>query len=125
MQPERPVTDPSALAGQLDAFSGSLERYRHWTRRLIYTPGVEYLATAAEAFWLIDAVASHQHDPRLKGETFQVWTLRVGADRSAELICDDGNGNALLRQTIPWTSFPMDTVAIWLIEGTLLLPSEY
>ncbi len=125
MQPDQSTAKASALAAELNAFSGSLDRYRHWTHQLIFTPGVEHLAKAAGACWLIDAVASHQFSARLKGEPFQVWTLSCNSDRSADLVCRDGDGNELARQRIDWTDFPMDSVAVWLIEGTLLLPSEY
>jgi hypothetical protein len=28
-------------------------------------------------------------------------------------------------QVIPWTDFPLDTVTLWLADGTLYLPSEH
>jgi len=40
-------------------------------------------------------------------------------------IADDGNGNELLRQAIPYTDFPLDEITLYLTERTLLLPGEY
>ena len=50
----------TAIEHALAQHSGSLERFRHWTRRIIYTPGVEDMAKICNAYWLIDLVASHQ-----------------------------------------------------------------
>jgi hypothetical protein len=61
----------------LSHFMGTEEYYRHWTRRLVYTDGVKYVAERGSAFWLIDAIASHQpkavRNPRLA--EFQLWEL--------------------------------------------------
>jgi hypothetical protein len=118
-------TETSKLESCLASFTGSLERYRHWTHRFIFTPGVKYLADAAEAWWLIDLIASHCRHPRLRGETFQVWKLSVAPDRSATLLIEDGNNHPLLKLSIHCTDFPLDKATLWLIDDTLLLPSEY
>jgi len=120
-------TEPeiSELESSLASFTGSLERYRHWTRRFIFTPGVKYLADAAQAWWLIDLIASHCQHARLRGEAFQVWKLNVAPDHSATLSIEDGNDHHLLKVSIHFTDFPLSTVTLWLIEDTLLLPSEY
>ena len=120
-------TEPqiSELESSLASFTGSLERYRHWTRRFIFTPGVKYLADAAEAWWLIDLIASHCRHPRLRGEGFQVWKLSVAPDRAATLLIEDGNNHPLLKLSFHGTDFPLSTVTLWLIDDTLLLPSEY
>ena len=48
--------------------SGSLERFRHWAKRIIYTPGVADMAAICGAYWLIDLVASHQVNPSVRAE---------------------------------------------------------
>jgi hypothetical protein len=68
-----------------------------WTRRFIYTPGIQHLADRAGAYWLIDLIASRCHDPKLAGQKFQVWKLIVHADRSATLSVTDGNEHELLK----------------------------
>ncbi len=81
--------DRETLLRELAHFTGDLERYRHWTGRLIYTPGVQHLAERAGAYWLIDLVASHQITPNVSAEEFQVWTLTVAGDRRALAVADE------------------------------------
>ncbi|HKM65008.1 MAG TPA: hypothetical protein VJY39_21220 [Acidisphaera sp.] len=113
------------LLSELAMHVGSLERVRHWTKRFIYTPGVEHLAQAAGAHWLLDAIASLCRNPNLRDAGFQVWTLTVNPSRSAALTVTDGDEVELLRHAILYTDFPLDQFSLWLIDGTLLLPSEY
>ena len=41
-------------------FTGELERFFHpLNRKVVYTPGVQYVAQAGQAYWLIDAIASY------------------------------------------------------------------
>jgi hypothetical protein len=48
---------------------------------------------------------------------------------SAELIIDDGNGNILATQKIPYTDFPLDSMCLYAClnddKWIILLPSEY
>ena len=118
---ERKATIEQALARH----SGSLERFRHWTTRIVYTPGIADMAEMCSAYWLIDLVASHQVAPSVRAEEFQVWKLTVAADRTALAVADDGNGREVARQVIEFTDFPLDEMTLWLVSGTLLLPGEY
>ena len=117
--------DPETLLQELGRFTGDLERYRHWTRRLIYTPGIQHLAEKAGAYWLIDLVASWQLKPEVSQEDFQVWKLVVRPDRTATAIATGDGQGVLTSQDIPWTDFPLDEITVWLIDRTLLLPGEY
>src|SRR5690606_36394531 len=107
---------------------------------------VQYLAEHAGAYWLIDAIASHQITPRVAAAPFQIWQLKVHADRSATLIGAediDEQGHpvhartpvdralrrwtrgALARQEIEWTDFPLEKIKLYLQHGVLMLPPEY
>lgn len=118
---------PALSAQDLAQFTGSETFYRHaLSGGCIYTEGVQYLAEAGAAYWLLDAILCPQpHHPVLRAAEFQVWTLTVGQDRSAALICTDGDGEQLYVHPIPWTDFPLDTVALWFANRTLYLPSEH
>ena len=105
--------------------TGSLERYRHWTRRFIYTPGVRDLAELCGAYWLLDLIASHQIDPKVRQEPFQVWTLKVAAGHTATATAEDGDGRVVATQDIEFTDFPLPEISLYLTDGVLLLPSEY
>ena len=123
----------------LRQFTGDLTRYRHWmNRRVIYTPGVKHLASQAEAYWLVDAIASHfggqemirasQRDMRL--DSMQFWRLDVLDDHSAVLSARaDAGEEPFITRLIDYTDFPLNYVDIWAgYDGehwTLYLPSEH
>lgn len=117
----------------LRQFSGGDDRYRHWLGAIVYTGGVKYLAESAGAYWLIDAIASHQRkamrNPRLR--EIQFWELKVAEDRSAVLTCrEDGGMPPAIRQKIEYSDFRencgLESVKLYLCDGAvLMLPSEY
>lgn len=110
----------------LARFTGSETFFRHPLSGCVYTEGVQYLAEAGSAYWLLDAILCPQHhDPALRTAAFQVWTLTVRTDRSATLICMDEDGGRLDTHIIPWTDFPLDTVTLWFANRTLYLPGEH
>lgn len=127
------------LQQELQHFTGDLDRFRHgFNRRVIYTPGIQYLAEQAGAYWLIDAIAIHlnseplrlavQQDQRI-GE-MHFWKLAVEPNRSAMLTATADSGEpAFLRQAIEFTDFPLPNIDIWAaFDGahwTLYLPSEH
>ncbi len=122
----------------LRQFSGDLIRYVHpLNRRVIYTPGIRYLAEKGRAYWLLDAIVSyfgssvmHQamaNDGRL--QSMQFWRLTV-KNESAVLTAEaDAGVEPFVTQVIPFTDFPLDQVDIWAgFDGsfwTLYLPSEH
>jgi hypothetical protein len=119
----------------LSQFMGSTVCFRHpiW-RSLVYTEGVKYLAEHAEAWWLIDAIASHQRkalkDPMLR--EMQFWRL-VFDFRTGEwdLICERDEGDIAFTQHIEYSDFPLpEGISIWVGRGgpnqwVLMLPTEY
>ena len=121
-----PKVSAPELEAALEQFIGSETWYRHsLARKIIYTDGVKYLAEAAGAYWLIDEVALTQNHRKVRGETFQVWTLRVLPNKKAILTCDDGNGNVVYSKEIEYTDFPLPEIKLYCTDGTILLPSEY
>ncbi len=114
----------------LTQFCGSAEFYQHWTKRLVYTEGVQYMAERGGAYWLIDAVASYQPDQRIASRQdlvdFQLWALAVAEDKSATLTMrGDSDQPAVITQEIPFTDFPLEQIKLYVCNGTLMLPSEY
>jgi hypothetical protein len=111
-------------------FCGSSEFFQHWTKRLIYTEGVRYMAEHGGAYWLIDAVASYQPDKRITSRPdlvdFQLWELAVAEDKSAVLTMRPDSGQpAVITQEIPFTDFPLEQIKFYVCNGTLMLTSEY
>lgn len=126
-------------AADLQQFTGDLQRFRHGlNRRVIYTPGVQYLAEAAGAYWLIDVIASYLTPALIAEEArkddriawMQFWKLTVLQDGRAIVEARaDSPCEPFIRQTIAWTDFPMESVDIWAAwdtqHWTLYLPSEH
>ncbi len=122
-------------ANDLSHFTGTESYYRHWTRRLVYTDGVNHL-TENGAAWLVDAVASYQGDKRLQTpmlRDMQFWKLEV-KDGKGTLTCRADSGRKpAITQEIEFTDFPLDEVEIWVERGSVdgvnecmiaMLPSE-
>jgi len=111
----------------LRQFTGSENWYRHGiNRNVLYTEGAHYVAEAGGAYWLLDAIAIAQaHVKPVAAEEFQVWKLTVHADRTASLVCDDGNEHIVHTQHIEFTDFPLDTITLYFTNNVIHLPSEY
>ena len=96
----------------------------YWKNDLLsfrYTDGVKYLWESCEAYWLLIAISSHR-----RTESFQFWNLKVNPDNSAILTMQEDSGEPMLvNQEIKYTDFPLSEIQLYLIDGILLLPSEY
>jgi hypothetical protein len=114
-------------AADLIHFTGSEQFYRHGINRsVVFSEGAHHVAEAGGAYWLLDEIALIQrHDPRVAAEEFQVWKLTVRPDRTASLVCEDGNYNVVFSKEIAFTDFPLDTIALWFANNTIYLPSEH
>jgi hypothetical protein len=123
------------LEQELQQFTGTESYYKHLLG-FRFTDGVKFLAEEAQAYWLIDAIISHQI--KLRGQDFQLWLLVVGKEhefikpkpgKDAVLTCWKDTPNAgvkpLVRQDIVLTDFPLKTIKLYLENKILLLPSEH
>lgn len=123
--------NPDQLTADLRQFTGTTQwhRWSHLTR-LVCTDGAKYLAEEASAYWLLDAIASHQNAPALKDsaqlQEFQVWLLIVNADKYCRLTCaEDSDGEPVVVQNIEFTDFPLKEIKLYVCDNVVLLPSEY
>ncbi len=107
------------------ASNGSENLYRYSFSNFIYTDGVKSLAQQCNAYWLIDAIISHQVDATVAKETFQVWDLKRVANNSFTIIATDGNHNSVTSQKIPFSDFPYDMATLWFVNNCIMLPTEY
>jgi hypothetical protein len=124
----------SFTESDLGQFYGTEQYYRHWTGKLVYTDGIHFLVGNGAA-WLVDAVASYQHLPKLNTgmlADFQVWELKV-KDGKATLTCKADSGHKpVVTQEIEYTDFPLADIKLYVEAGAvgdkpakvLLLPSE-
>ena len=119
------ILDSHTLEQALAQFHGTTNYYLHWTRKYRYTDGVHYLAENAGAYWLIDAVVSHQTTASVRVETFQHWLLQSEPDESWTLSATDGNEKLIAKQVIEYSDFPLESIELYLTDRCLMLLSEY
>lgn len=106
---------------ELSQFVGTTQYFPHSAGRVVFTEGVQYLAERGGAYWLIDAIASYNRQ-----EPFQIWELKKHQDNTATLTMREDTGRPTkVRQEISYTDFPLEGIKLYLIDGVLLLPSEY
>lgn len=103
----------------LDQFTGT-ENYYKSAFGLLYTDGIAFMAEKAGAYWLIDAIASYH-----RKEHFQVWTLRRSFSVGTLVMREDTDAPVLVRQRIHYTDFPLVQIKLYVVDGVLMLPSEY
>jgi len=115
------------LLTALAQFTGTTQWYKHpLFSKFVYTDGVRFLAQNAGggAYWLLEFIFSNQTNSKIQAEGFQVWKLSV-EDSNATLKVEDGNDNEVISYKIGYTDFPLNDFTLWMINGALLLPSEY
>jgi hypothetical protein len=108
-------------------FTGSENWYRHGINpNVLFTDGAKYLADEGGAYWLLDTIAICQRfEKSVAAEPFQVWKLTVRPDRTAVLVCEDGNDNTVYTQHIEFSDFPLDEITLWCANNVIYLPSEH
>lgn len=104
--------------------AGSDTFYRH-PLGLLFTQGINDMAEAYGAFWLLDVVGSAQ----LCGgsaEPFQVWQIRcVSGTEFVVQAFTDTPGRLIYRQEIPFSDFPIEEFEFYCADGVILLKEEY
>ena len=116
-------------------FTGSetFFRYSILFPKTLLTEGAKYVADKAECYWLIDDISALQLNVKAKADGLQVWKIVLDKKGDVCVICSDGNGNAIHRQRIDYTDFPLDIenpeFTFWVADNgagiTIMLPSEY
>lgn len=90
----------------------------------VITDGVLMLAKAAGCYWLLDVIGSHQTNRKLD-KAFQVWRLTVNTDSGDAVVHGYNDTTLIVTQAIPHTDFPLGELKLFLMDGIILLPSEY
>lgn len=121
MKKQNANTDLAQHAGGTDQW----HRVSALFPRVTMTDGVKHLAEMCKAFWLLDAILSHQVNNKVKAQPFQVWQLKETQNDAYMLTCEDGNNNKVTSQAIPYSDFPYKEATIWFVDNVLLLPCEY
>ena len=118
---------PAEFQSTLAGFIGTFKYHIHQLFKLSInlTDGCDYVRREARAYWLFDAILSHQLTSTVNKQPFQVWRLKKQEDDTWSLICEDGNKNILATQRIEFSDFLIDEITIWLVNGVAMLPTEY
>jgi hypothetical protein len=90
----------------------------------VATDGAIALAEAAGCYWLLDVIGSYHSNKRLD-PAFQVWHLEVNQEKCSGIVRGYNDDELIITQEIPFTDFPLEEVKLYLIDGVILLPSEY
>ena len=116
----------SDLKSSLSHFSGISRYIRDPFTGLMHTDGIEHLAERAEAHWLVSDIGAVFRYPKIKDVPFQLWALTVTEDNKAVLTCrEDCDMPVIYEQKYEYTDFPVGTWKMYLVDGVLMLPSEY
>ncbi|MFA5567498.1 MAG: DUF6876 family protein [Trueperaceae bacterium] len=128
-----PLTYPTTI--DTSAFYGTRTYHTLTPLPVLATDGVAHLAKTADAFWLIDAIASHLlTKPTLREKGFAVISLTTREDSTADLVFDDGDGTVLSQQHLEFTDYPepfrqfyavLSGVVPGRLQWVIMLPSEY
>lgn len=111
---------PDELEYNLRQFTGT-ESYHRYLMGVVLTDGARYFAEQAGAFWLMDILATQ---PEIRKLPFAHVTLTV-TDGAGDLAVTDGNDNQMYTRTIDFTDCPPGKWEFYIIDGVILLPSEY
>jgi len=91
----------------------------------VYTDGIKTMADLCNAYWFIDLVFSYQYGD-FADESFQLWTLEKQPDESwLATMKTDSNRPPMVTQRIEYSDFPLNKFECYLIDGIMLLKSEY
>jgi hypothetical protein len=118
------------LEESLGAFKTGKPQFSH-DSGLTLSAGINFLANQV-GDWLVVAIAKHQqsydiiYSPEL--QTYQLWELSTATDTRAVLRCYQDNLADLepvIEQATDPKGFPLAQLRLFLVEGVLMLPSEY
>ena len=113
-------------------FNGTDQYWKHLFG-LKYTDGVKAHAEIAQAYWLLDAIASWQPQVKMhydKHDGWMVWRLTAWkakrGGRVAELTARaDDKEPHFIRQKIEFTDHPLGTWEFWQEGDVVIIPEEH
>jgi hypothetical protein len=111
------------LKSQLVGFTGT-SQYWKGSLTLDYTDGIKSLHEIAKCYWLIQDI-SIVSKMKFKNAPFQVWAIDVKNGKGELTMKEDTGRPVLYRQKYSYTDFPEGRFEIWVIDGVMILPSEY
>lgn len=119
-----------SIALRQDRSQRTLGTNQYWKHLfgLVYTDGVKAHADIAEAYWLIDAVASYQMDlAKIQNEHggFVLWKLEVKGGSAVLTASRDSGEEPFIKQDIEFTDHPEGEWDFWQEGKVLIIPEEH
>jgi hypothetical protein len=114
--------DRAEVMNEILAYSTCTEAYHRLSSlsKVVCTDGILAMCQQLGAFWLVDAILSYRRQ-----EEVQFWTLTVKDGGAVLTMNEDSDQPNLVKQEISYTEFPEGVWKFYLMDGVLLLPSEY
>lgn len=130
------LTTIEELGALASGFTGTEDRYRHAFGQVAYTDGIQTIAEAFGAYWLIDIIASYA--PAVRRCHPRVWEFGIArlhvvenpltgrSSRTARFDWrEDTNTAPVVSQDIEYTDFPIGVFECYVESGVILLKSEH
>jgi len=117
---------PAEISSTLRGFTGTMEYHSlgNLFPSLVLTDGAAFLAKEI-AGWLVTDIAA-VYQCKYRQIPFQVWELKKKEDGTAVLTMKEDSGQPVkYRQVYEWVDFPLNEIKLYVIDGVMLLPSEY
>ncbi len=115
-------------AHNLAGFTGTQQYFKHWTRMLVYTDGVQFIGENG-AYWIIDLIASYQTADLIHRYPFQAWKIRRTKEGGFIATGTDGNDKEIVKQEGEYTDLKCDLDFFLQADPThravLMVTSEY
>jgi len=110
------------LKSNLEQFFGTENYFKNPLMKYTYTDGVRYFAEKAGAYWLLQEINGMYVN---LGCPYFLNIVVKSNKNKADIIVDDGNYNVLKKKHIGFTDLPEGEWQFFLINNTLMIPSEY
>ena len=120
--------DKQGLLQGIGQFTGTEQYFKHWTGMANYTDGIKFVIDSVPAAWLVDKIITTGRSRAYKfNQDFQIWYLVVRHKQATLLMkYDSGQGQKKqYEEKITYTNFPTGVWKFYMIDGVLLLPTEY
>jgi hypothetical protein len=125
----RAVLTQAELQSGLSQFTQINGWYHHWLKQFVFSDGVKWLSDQCNGRGLLTDIAFYQLRIRrdhLQLEAFQIWHLqRLSETRVSLACCKVTHQTPIIQTDVEAPQFALSEITLWLINGMLLLPSEY
>jgi len=93
---------------------------------ILISTGCKFLLDNCDSSFLFDLILKSQELRILRDEPFQIWRLlQLSKDMSWILSCSSSSvKKPLFIHSIPFTSFLLQEITIWVIQKAAILPQE-